>query len=80
MRGAEMCALPVASVIGVNQLDATTGDGGGGDGFGGGGGGNISGVVVPQMIRPPLVTVPSVYQLIGAPAAIWTLAGPGSPE
>ena len=59
---------------------ATTGDGGGGDGFGGGGGGNIAGVVVPQMIQPPLVTEPSEYQLIVAPAAIWTLAGPAPPE
>ena len=56
------------------------GAGGGGEGAGGGGGEMATCVVVPQMIQPPLVTEPSEYQVIVAPAAIWTLAGPAPPE
>ena len=48
---------------------------GGIDGGGEGGGGIAIGVVVAQMVNPPLTTEPSLYQLIVAPAAIATLVG-----
>ena len=55
--------------------------GGGGGGDGGGGGGNCAavGLVLPQMVKPPLVTEPSVYHVMVAPTAICTLAGPAAP-
>ena len=56
------------------------GDGdGGGESCGGGGGGMETGLVEPQMMKPPLVTDPSVYQVIVCPAVIGTLAGPTVP-
>ena len=45
----------------------------------GGGGGVEMGLVEPQMMKPPLTTEPSVYQVIVAPAVICTLEGPALP-
>ena len=53
--------------------------GGGGDGDGGGGeaiGGSEPAAAVPQMVKPPYATEPSVYHDIVAPEAIGTFAGP----
>ena len=59
------------------------GAGGGGDGEGGGGGescgGTATGLVEPQIVKPPLTTDPSVYQVIVCPAVIGTFAGPTVP-
>ena len=56
---------------------------GGGVGDGGGGGGNGDGgeddTAVPQMVKPPLATEPSVYQVMTEPAFISTLKGPELP-
>ena len=57
------------------------GDGGGGGGGGGkgDGGGGEDDTAVPQMVKPPLATEPSVYQVMTEPAFISTLKGPELP-
>ena len=69
-----------------NQPDGVGGAsdeiGGGGDGDGGGGeaiGGSVPAAAVAQMIKPPYVTEPSVYQEIVAPDAISKFDGPAVP-
>ena len=52
--------------------------GGGGSGAGGGDGGN-GGESVAQMVKPALITDPSVYHVIVWPADMATLLGPVEP-
>ena len=56
------------------------GDGdGGGESCGGGGGGIETGLVEPQIVKPPITMELSVYQVIVCPAVIATFAGPTEP-
>ena len=79
MRRAEISALRCAGVVRVQEEDNATAAPAPVVAAMGSvvrmGGGNAAGVVVPQMTQPPLVTEPSEYQVIVAPAAIWTRAG-----
>ena len=53
---------------------------GGGGGLGKGGGGGLVEDVVPQIVKPPFTTEPSVRQVIVEPAAIDTPLGPLLPQ
>ena len=55
------------------------GGAGGGDGGNGGGDGGNGGESVAQMVKPALITDPSVYHVIVWPADMATLLGPVEP-
>ena len=61
------------------QTKGVGGGGGSGAGGAGGGDGGNGGESVAQMVKPALITDPSVYHVIVCPADMATLLGPVEP-